>query len=131
MDALHGAHPLAPIINAAFDRNLSYAELAQMLSPAPAPKKSSLEPEGGQLWSDLEFLYELGIEQAADAETGRRLMVELARICLEQLGDAEAAEHHLRRALATDPAHSDALDLYVRMLIAGERFDEAIEALEL
>jgi tetratricopeptide (TPR) repeat protein len=131
MDAIRAAHPLAPIINAAFDRGLSYADLTAMLSPPSTQRaRPGLEPSTDRLWSDLVFLYELGIEQAADPETGRRLMVELAQLCLHQLGDRDAAEHHLVRALATDPAHSEALELRLAMLIEEERFDEAAELLE-
>jgi hypothetical protein len=35
------AHPLAPILNAAFDRGLSYADLAAMLDPRPVRDATS------------------------------------------------------------------------------------------
>ena len=36
----------------------------------------------------------------------------------------------MRRALATDPAHADALELYARVLSEGGRFEEAADLLE-
>jgi tetratricopeptide (TPR) repeat protein len=124
------AHPLAPILNAAFDRGLSYGELAAMLAPRPVRHIAVAPPSDDRLWVELAHLYELGIEQSASPENGRKLMFDLAVLYLETLGDRRAAERHLRRILATDPAHEPALDTYLQILIEEQRCDEAADLLD-
>ena len=119
---MRAAHPLAPIINAAFDRALSYADLRQMLSA----ERAGLHALEARTPEQIEKM----IEEAPDAAAGRQLMVDLALVYLERLGDRKQAEFHLRRALATEPCHSTALDEYLQLLIEDGRFEEAAERLE-
>jgi tetratricopeptide (TPR) repeat protein len=124
------AHPLAPILNAAFDRALSYADLAAMLAPRPVRPVSMAPASDDRLWIDLTSLYALGIEHAETPENGRKLMFDLALLYLESLGDRRKAEIQLRRVLASDPGHEAALDMYLQLLIEEERFDEATDLLD-
>jgi tetratricopeptide (TPR) repeat protein len=117
------AHPLAPIVNAAFDHDLTYGELSQMLAPRPA-RALEAAPDPG---AAAEF--ERFIESAADAAEGRAAMLELALLYLDRLGDAYSAELLLVRILATDPGHS-AADAYQRLLRRDCRHAEAALVLE-
>lgn len=82
-------------------------------------------------FEDLAGLYELGAERAPDPDTGRAMMLSAGLLFLEKLGRTDRAEVQLRRVLASEPAHVEALDALHRLCVAKGRFDEAADFLEL
>ena len=97
-----------------------------------------IEPERPPVHADIgEALYRLQRYDEAVESLARSVALEpespaaadrhvvMGRASLE-LGDAEAAARHYRRALAIDPRHAKALDSFAVMRFLQERYDEAL-----
>ena len=81
-------------------------------------------------WEELENVYTLGAERAPDPEVGRDLALKAGLLLLEEQQAPERAAPWLRRVLATDPDHIEALHALHRVARRAGRFEEAADLLE-
>lgn len=82
-------------------------------------------------WSDVLATLRRRLEHASDPDSYDAILVEIARVHEEQLGDAEMAVKTYREMLARDPASRRALEALDRLFARQGRWQELAENLEL
>ncbi|WP_373045433.1 hypothetical protein [Vulgatibacter sp.] len=95
-------------------RELAFAKLGAAVELQPGEEKlrrklAELAEEGG-LHEELALVYESVIDAWEDDPVAPTLLLELGRLQDEKLDDAEASEASLRRILAIDAVHPQALE---------------------
>jgi len=109
------------------------SDYREAVATSPCPEVLSEEYrhwlESSQRWDELAA----ALEDAADAEESPQLkaglLTDLARIALEQAGDAQAAAGWLDKALAADPTCIDASDAKRQALAAAADWDGVLSLL--
>jgi len=95
-------------------REIAFAKLgaAFELQPGDADLRAHLAAlaDDGGMHEELAMIYESVIDLWEDEPIAATLLLELGRLQDEKLDDPEAAEASLRRILAVDPVHAEALE---------------------
>ena len=110
-------------------------ELGQVLDPAGRVDPQCFAAAEARLvaemrWNELAALYDAAVARAPDPETGRRYLLLSGLLWAEKLNAPRQAEPRLRRVLASDPDHPDALAALKDLCVAGERIHEAADLLD-
>ncbi|HUL60389.1 MAG TPA: tetratricopeptide repeat protein [Anaeromyxobacteraceae bacterium] len=102
---------------------------ALALDPDHVPAREALErlhAREGQ-WTELIALLERDVEDMADPPGRAALLLRIARICEERLGDPARSAELYRRALAEDPQSRVALPALAAVLARLGRWEEVLE----
>ena len=125
---------------------MSQMDAASVSSPLPVELADVLDPHGlvdverfayieallveeGR-WEDLAALYEAAVARAPDPEAGRRYQLLAGLLWSEKLESPRLAESWLRRVLASDPEHTEALSALKDLCATSDRLLEAADLLD-